>query len=606
MTGEREEGLEAVAAIAAAAAVFVAPLRGASPGPSDGQAGIEGETLAESDGSAARRQSDGGVRGRPLIGGADGGEGNDSAIVDYCAGQPENDTGNAYRLLARHGANFVNVRKIGLHRWAGTHFEVEDGEEHVTRFAQACAASIEQEADMLGTTEWEAERIHEGKLAAAKERKNRTAEEEAAVELAAALKRAVAARKRGRRKFGIGSGNTQRLTGMVTQALPWRTLGLERMDPERLALNLLNGTMRFTVSTEGGQRRVERGFAPHNRADLFTKVMPATYQPEADCPRWLDFLEMTQPDAAMREFLQCFAGAALLGAHGKPVILFHYGEGANGKSTFAEGLHRLFGGYSQALNAEAFAGVGQKRGDQATPELAQLPGKRLVIVNEIAEGEPVREALLKALSGGNTMQARHLNGRFFDFVPAFRAMMSGNAMPRITGTDFGIWRRLKIVPWEVTLQEPSQRDMEIIMSEFAAERPGILNWLLDGLERYMLEGFSIPPKVQVLTDAYKAEVDIVGSFLEACVVSCAVNPDDAEDGIQAGPLFETFALWAQQNGKPKMTNTRFGREMAKKNIQKIQKAGRYRYVGVRLSPDAPRQEGGMWGAGSRWEPDRDG
>lgn len=606
MTAENEFGFEAVASAVEAAEEFAPP---ASPNPTDPRAENKGQTLSDNaptnDGSQAGRRAGEGGRGRPYIGGGEGdARGNDGdGVLDYCARQPENDTGNAYRMLAWHGANFFNVRQVGWHRWTGTHYEVEDGEEYINRYAQATAAAIAEEADFLGTTEDEAEKIALGRLAEAVPQKDRTPEQEKAVTLARVLTLAISGRKRGRRKYAVSSGNTQRIKGMITQALPWRTLPPTRMDPDRSALNVLNGTLRFEVQKEGGKRWVERSCSPHNRADLFTKVMPATYQEEAECPRWLDFLELTQPDPEMRAFLQCFAGAALLGARGKPVILFHYGAGANGKSTFAEALRRLFGSYAQALNAEAFSGVGQKRGDQATPELAQLPGKRLVIVSELAENEPVKEALLKALSGGEAVQARHLHGRFFDFVPVFRAMMSGNAMPRITGTDFGIWRRLKIVPWEVTLPEPSQREMEVVMREFEIERAGILNWLMDGLERFLLEGLVIPEKVNELTETYKAEVDIVGSFIDACLIPCELNPDDANDGIQAGPLFEIFQLWCKENGKTRMTNTKFGREMRAKGMTKISKHGRNRYVGVRLSPDAPRVSDALWDSGGQWEPE---
>src|SRR5690606_28494486 len=161
---------------------------------------------------------------------------------------------------------------------------------------------------------------------------------------------------------------------------------------------------------------------------------------------------------------------------GEQVFVYNYGLGANGKSTFMEALARLMGPYAQVLPPEAITGDLQRRGDQATPEFARLPGARMVRCAELPRGQGIKESVLKMLTGGEPILVRHLHARFFEFTPTFKAIGSGNDRPPIAGVDEGIWRRMKLVPWEVTIPPKERRPMAKVLAEFEAERPGILNW----------------------------------------------------------------------------------------------------------------------------------
>jgi putative DNA primase/helicase len=323
---------------------------------------------------------------------------------------------------------------------------------------------------------------------------------------------------------------------------------------------------------------------PHNRKDLITKKAGCAYDPDGVAHRWEEFLEIFQPDETVRRFLQVYCGYALTGAADEQMLVFNYGHGANGKSTFMEAVSRALGQYARTLNAEAVSGDGQRRGDQATPEIAQLPGARLVNIAELPKGTYIKENLIKALTGGERMQARHLNKGFFDFYPSFKAMMSGNDKPQIQGTDHGIWRRIKLVHWPVSidsLENFPRRKMSEVLAEFEAESAGILNWMLNGLEIYLTEGMKVPAAVEEFTQEYRDEVDVLGNF----IASCIDRTGDPEDRVQARPMFEVYQRWAHENSITPCKETRFGRDLPEKGLRRESDRGRNFYIGVKLKPD---------------------
>src|SRR5690606_21981812 len=120
--------------------------------------------------------------------------------------------------------------------------------------------------------------------------------------------------------------------------------------------------------------------------------------PEA--PKWREFLDLFQPNERVRTFLRDFHGYALTAETADQVFVYHWGTGANGKSTFLEALAGVMGPYAHAMNAESFIGQTQS-GDKATPDFAQLHGVRWLRVSELPAGEPLKESLIKGLTGGD-------------------------------------------------------------------------------------------------------------------------------------------------------------------------------------------------------------
>ncbi|OYX15038.1 MAG: hypothetical protein B7Z15_01865 [Rhizobiales bacterium 32-66-8] len=495
----------------------------------------------------------------------------DGEIVQRCIFEPQNDIGNARRLIAHFGEDLRFGRELGWHLWTGAYWDMEAGKGAVEQRAHWTASRIVLEARAMRPFDGEAGEDFDK-------------------------------RKAGRRKFGISSGNRARTVAMIQQAEPYLTVPVGAFDADPLLVAVRNGVLRFHREADPDcpdpdvvRWKVSCTFEPHAREHLVTKLMPVDYDPAATCPRWLEFLDRVQPKARLQRFLQVFHG---LGITGRTVqaLVFHYGGGANGKSVFINAICDLMGGYAQQLSSESLTGQGQRRGDQATPDLARLPGARLVRISELPRGEPLKEALVKQLTGGEPMLVRHLNRGFFEFLPEFKAVMSGNDKPRIGGVDHGIWRRMRLVPWEVTIPEHEQREMGEVLAEFAAERSGILNWLIEGAKIFLAEGMVTPEEVVDATAEYREEMDPIGSFIADCVT----RTEPAENyAVTARVMYEAYVSWSLANAKRPWKETQFGTVFPGKGFEKTRERVR-RYLDCRLHdvperPDAPRSPPSPYG-----------
>lgn len=517
-------------------------------------------------------------------------DGADSATLAACSQLEQNDTDNGRRLLMHFGADLLHVREVGIFGWADTHWRRDGGDEAAVRFAQRTAKRIHLEADHLALTPSERRTIEAAEPALAKPEADRSADDKRLIAAGDNAREALTRRRIGRRKFAVSSGNGARISSMITQAVPHKSVAPDELDSDPLLLNTLDCTLRFVREEDlecpdpGEKRfrlRVDR--IPHDRSHLITKMAPVVYDPSASCPHWLAFLDRFQPKLAVRRFLQAYHGLALTGLMGEQCLLYNHGTGANGKSTFMEAVSALMGDYADLLNAESLTGQGQRRGDQATPDFADLPGARYLRISELPRGEPLKEALVKSLTGGEQIKARHLNKGFFKFWPVFKASMSGNDLPSIGGVDHGIWRRIRLVPWEVTIPDEERRAMSEVLAEFEGERSGILNWLIEGLAIYVAEGLRAPAEVLAATAAYREEMDPIGEFVGGCV--------ERIEGasVTAREMYQAFESWCLANGVRAWKETAFGRAMPLKGYTKTNERIR-RYLDVALHDVPPRPE----------------
>lgn len=501
-------------------------------------------------------------------------------VIGECARLEANDTDNARRMILHFGEDLLHAREIGWHVWAKSRWKREGGLEGVKILAQRTAKRIALEAEHLAHTQGELRAIESGDKKAADE----------------AVK-ALEARRKRRREFSTTSGNHARLTAMVAQAEPHCMISPDELDVDPMTFNVENGTLRFAKvrdfdcpDPDVERWRLRVTITPHRREDRITKLAPVIYDPKATCPRFLAFMERFQPNPAVRRYLQVYHGLALTGHAGDQVFIFNHGTGANGKSTFAEAVGAVYGDYGELLNAESLVGQGQRRGDQATPDFAILPGVRFLRVSELPRGEPLKEALVKTLTGGEPIQARHLNKGFFKFTPVFKAAMSGNDLPEIKGGDHGIWRRIKFISWNVQIPEAERRPLQEILAEFEAERSGILNWLLEGLAIYTQEGLQTPSEIRASTEYLRDNMDPLGNFIRDCIKPA---PGLHE---QARTVHQAFVSWCLANSERPWKETAFGRAFPLKGFRKIgiRKDGKplRAYADIQLAnvPDRPDRD----------------
>ena len=530
----------------------------------------------------------------------------------HCCGWDQNDRDNGRRLIYWFGLDLAYVPGMGWLTFTGTHWLRDEGELQVSRLAQAVVDKIKLEAAVLEHTPGVVRLLEAADKAEKKLDDERSSADRKLIRSAESARKLLSERKSKRRAFAITSGNRGRTVAMLAQAQSMRAIDPERLDANQMKFNCRNGTITFgreldPERPEGSERKAgTMDFADEaDRADMITKVAAVDYDPEAKCPHFLEFLEKVQPDPGMRQFLQvAHAYALLISGNDEQIVLFHYGQGANGKSVFIETIGRLAGIYRAVVSPETFTGDQQKQGQQASPDIARLHNTNLVTVEELPRGIGLKENMIKAASGGTKLVARFLQKEFFEFDPRFTTVMSGNDMPQVSGTDYGIWRRLKIVPWRVTIPEGERVPFGEMLKRFDAERSGILNWLIDGLMLWLANGLTpyLPAEVRAFTEDYREERDQVGVFVGSCLHKVEGFK------VQASDVYNAYEKWCKANGLKPYQQTAFGLRLNALGIRK-EKGRVYHYLDVKLGdipdwadprdPPPPRQNGDPG-----WEPDR--
>jgi len=252
---------------------------------------------------------------------------------------------------------------------------------------------------------------------------------------------------------------------------------------------------------------------------LITKKLPFSYSSTAEAPLWENFIDQIMGGKQdMIDFLQQAVGYTLTGLTTEQCLFFLYGSGRNGKSTFIEILLKLFGEYSIKADSEM---IMDRRNGGIPNDIARLCGHRLVVLSEIQEGRQLDEAKVKNITGGDTISARFLRKEFFDFIPTHKLWVFGNHKPLINGTDEGIWRRLYLINFGVTI--PKKEVDPNLKDKLLNELPGIFNWALEGCRKWIENGqkLQIPGDVKRDTLAYRGEMDILSTFLDE---SCNQDP----------------------------------------------------------------------------------
>ena len=299
------------------------------------------------------------------------------------------------------------------------------------------------------------------------------------------------------------------------------------LDPSPWLMNLKNGVY--------DMKKAE--FREHKQEDMMTKIANVEYDANADCPMWKQFIrEIMNYNTDLITFLQTAAGWALTGDISEQTMFILYGSGANGKSTFLNTIMHILGDYAIATPTETFM---KKSGDQTTNDIARLRGTRFVTTTEAEQGRRLSEPLIKRITGNDQMTARFLYGEYFSFTPTFKIFMATNHKPVIKGTDYGIWRRIKLIPFTTRIPEEKQdKDLELKLRN---EASGILNWLLEGTARWMKERLNAPDDILNATDEYREEMDVIGNFLkDKCVL-------DTDKTIRIRELYKAYSDWCDDN-----------------------------------------------------------
>jgi putative DNA primase/helicase len=426
------------------------------------------------------------------------------------------DAGNAERLHEVHGENLLHVIESGQWLiWSGSRWEPDTTGQVVRQFIEVMRSTARQAADLRST------------------------------EAAQALS-----------KFALQSCNKARIEAgiFLAKSLPGVSVSVRDLDADPW----LVGTPEGVIDLRQGRLVTPR------REHLITKSIGASFNPQAECPTWERFIAtVTGGDTELVDFLQAAVGYTLTGHVTEQCLFFLHGTGANGKGVFSETVKRLICDYGQTAPESLFT---KDRHPAATNDVARLAGCRLAIAAELDEGAAFAESRIKALTGSDTITARLLYQEFFDFTPTHKFWISGNHKPTIRGTDHGIWRRLRLVPFTVTIPD-GDKDPHLA-AKLAVELPGILNWAIAGCLRWQRDGLRVPQCVKAATDAYRAAEDVIGQFL--------ADSTERRTESRAGrtELYKSYQRWAEGEGiKHPLTARRFNRQVEERGFRWVKSNG---------------------------------
>jgi putative DNA primase/helicase len=341
----------------------------------------------------------------------------------------------------------------------------------------------------------------------------------------------------GRRKLIEGAtASNLGLTGMAAQ-----------FDCDPWSLNVQNGT----VDLCSGKLR------PHNPADKITKLAPVTYDPAAKCPRWEQFLIEVLPDRETIAFVRTFVGFCLSGSTKNHVVVFLCGLGANGKSVLCETVGALLGDYAAVLPASVLMA---KEYQGHACEIMPLRGARWALFPELPAGK-FDEPRVKAFASADSMTARNLFEGPVAWKPTHKVVLTGNHKPIVRGQDEGIWRRLKLIPFDRVIP-PERRDLDL-PAKLRAELPGILNWALDGCAAWQRDPQCLESACAAIvaaTAGYREESDRLAAWLADC---CTLAP---ENRVSRSVLRASYETWCTREGEHPIHSREFGEGLRRRDV----------------------------------------
>ena len=330
---------------------------------------------------------------------------------------------------------------------------------------------------------------------------------------------------------------------------------------------------KMVLNTPSGVLNLKSGELKEHKPEYYlTKITPVEFSENAECPKWLEFLnEIFDGDKDLIRYIQKAVGYTLTGSTAEQCAFFLYGTGKNGKSTFLDIIRDVFGDYAANIQPETIM-VKSNTGGNANSDIARLKGARLVTSVEPNEGVRINEGLLKQLTGDDPVTARKLYGEEFEFKPEFKLWIATNHKPIIRGTDTGIWRRIHMIPF--TVQIPEEKVDKNLKHKLKAEMTGIFKWCVDGCLMWQREGLKMPKAVLDSVREYRREMDVISAFIED---KCQIG-----GSVQSSVLYAAYSSWAEENNEYRMSATKFGLEMAKR-FEKIKTSkGQIFYNGVSL------------------------
>lgn len=368
-------------------------------------------------------------------------------------------------------------------------------------------------------------------------------------------------------KWAVGSENQGRLSATNNLARSMKPIADkgDKWDNDPWLMGCENGVL----DLRSGNLR------PARHEDAITLSTGIVYDPDAQPKRFVRFLEeVFEHNADLISFIQRVVGYSLTGDTREHCMMLCHGGGRNGKSVLLNTLRLIMGDYAMNTPFSTFENLRDSGGNAPTNDIALLSRARLVTASETNEARRLNEARVKAIAGGDPITARFLYGEYFTYQPGFKVWLAMNHKPIVTGTDDGIWTRIRLIPFNVSFKGREDKTLQETLKEEAA---GILSWAVQGCLQWQAYGLMEPEIVLQATEAYRQESDLIGQFIH----ECTIKGDDKT--VRAGALYEAYEKWCTENGFDAKSGPIFARYLIElPDIDKVRDtAGNY-YTGIGL------------------------
>lgn len=347
----------------------------------------------------------------------------------------------------------------------------------------------------------------------------------------------------------------------IASALPPISTASKMLDADPYLFNTPTGTVNLYTGT----------VRANDRADLLTKVAGGPLAPEHNA-EWQAFLARILPDETVRAFTQRLFGYAMLGKVTEHVMPIFTGSGANGKGTLRDALMSAFGDYAIEVDPAILM---ESKHERHGAFKMRLRGARLAFCSETDKGRRFAEATMKRLVGGDPIEANLMHKNPITFDPSHTLVMLTNFLPAVSGDDPAIWRRILIVPFDVTIPE-HERDPGL-PDRLKSAAPAILAWAYEGWRDYRRQGLNPPQAVRIRTAAYQAASDVLARFLDERALT---SPHAA---VKARDLFTAWSRWCAENGEIPGNEAAFAESMKKRGHDKTRRSAGQFYLGLMLA-----------------------
>lgn len=335
-------------------------------------------------------------------------------------------------------------------------------------------------------------------------------------------------KRKGFASYALKCESNHRIKAMIERARAENPILPDELNQDHWLLNCFNGT----IDLHTGK------LLRHRRKDYITKLAQVDFDPEADCPLWDKVLKRIMAgDEELISFLQRLFGYFLTGDISEQIFPIFYGEGANGKSTVLDTIMGIMGDYARKAPPHL---VTMRRNDEHPTEIADLFGRRLVVASESEEGKKLRIELVKQMTGDETLTGRFMRQDYFTFNRTHKTVLMTNNKPRIEEVNNAIWRRILLIPFQVTIPEKDQDKR--LLQRLRGEWPGILRWAVQGCLAWQKRGLEIPKEIRIATTIYRDNEDQFKDFLGDC---CRIGPSLS---VTRKDLVAAYQHWAKNNG----------------------------------------------------------